>query len=234
MKHIATTLHRVWPAAALVFAQALLLSACGDIDRIRVGLGDDIARLDSKRRIDLGRNGVAFMTLGSADKCIGGVHSITFQAASGSGPELSFDAATTSMQGVSDHVIQTPQSCVQLVGMSLPPGEYRISGFKWFQDFGTQTQRLSAARPVSVPFTVKAGQITYLGSFQMSFVYGKTVPGRTAPAAAEYDVGDELRRDADWLRAMRPEFTGIPVTTQLPPDDGGASGFPRSARSQSR
>jgi hypothetical protein len=221
-------------AALLAAALLLTLQACGDVDRFKVALDERIVRLDSKHRLDLSRTGVAFMSLGSADKCAMGVFSIDFRSMAGSTPDMSFEAVTRNMSGVSNAVIQSPTSCVEVVGFSLPPGDYRIWGSKWFVDLGTQSDHIRSTLAIPVPFTVKAGEVAYLGSFQMVFVYGKNYLGKSVLSGGAYAVGNELQRDSERLRALRPELTGIPVNLQLPPDDKGGNGFPRIARGQDR
>jgi hypothetical protein len=203
------------------------VSGCSDLER-QVMLDKRIVNVVSKTPINTHDTGVAFLSLGSADKtCSSGVFDIFFAPADPTLPEMSFDAVTANISGVSNAVMKTPSACIELIGMGLPPGRYQISGWKWSFDAGTQTQRLTSDQPLHVPFDVKAGEVTYLGSFQMRFQYGKNFIGRPVLAGGSYGVKNESERDRKKLYEMRPELATLPVVEQLPPDDEGPAGFAR-------
>ena len=215
--------------AALAFA--LPLQGCGDLDRIKVAMDDRIVKVASKNPIDASRTGVAFMSLGKGDStCSTGIFSIFFRPLDGSLPGMSFDAVVSNLFGVSNAVMRNPDFCVEVIGMSLPPGNYQITGSKWFSDTGMQTVRVSHDNQTGVPFTIKAGEVTYLGSFQMVFAFDKGFLGKTVLVGGRYGVSDDLQRDKQKLDEMRPELKALPVIEQLPPDDNGPDGFPRIPR----
>lgn len=210
-------------------ALVLTLTAC--TAPWKAATDDRIADIRSKRLFDLSSSGVAFMSLGGASgKCASGGFSIFFRPVSAGGPELRFRAVTSDMFGVSDAVIRSAQSCVEIVGMRLPTGTYQISRGLWSGDLGTIQQSVQSDRFTSTRFKVRAGEVTYLGSFQMVFRYAEGALGRRVVAGGEYGVTDELSRDLKKLGEVRPDLAGLPVRAQLPRDHVGAGVPARAAR----
>jgi hypothetical protein len=209
--------------ARLVAVLALVLTGCAQVDQWKALRDGRIVDIRSKRLFDLTRTGVAFMSLGaSSGKCIRGGYSVLFRPVPADTPEMRFHAVTSKLFGASNAVIQSPQSCVEVVGMSLPPGDYRISDVLWSAELGTMQGSVDSNRFMSTRFTVRAGQITYLGSFQVVFRYGEDFLGRRVVVGGEYGVTDELDRDLKKLCEVRPDLRGIPVKAQLPPGHVGA------------
>jgi len=212
---------------ALASAITVSIAGCGDLQQTKVAFDKRIIKIDSKSPIDLDHTGIAFMSLGSVGKCIGGVFTIEARSTSGEFSGLRFDAVTSNIFGASKGLIESPKSCVAVIGMSLPPGNYEISDAHWFFDLGTRSESIRSARRIAVPFAVKAGEATYLGSFQMVFLYGKDLFGNTVRSGGAYGVEDDFDRDLGKVRELRPELQAVPVKAQLPADNTGEKGFPR-------
>jgi hypothetical protein len=221
-------------AARLAAALVPMLAGCAaQLAQWKAGGDDRIADIRDKRLFDLSRSGVAFMSLGgSAGKCVTGTFSIFFRPVRAGTPEMRFHAVTSNLFGVSNAVIRAPQSCVEVVGMSLPPGTYQITRATWSADLGTMQQSLQSDRFASTRFTVRAGEVAYLGSFQMVFRYTQSALGKPVLAGGEYGVTDELNRDLKKLAEVRPDLAGLPLKAQLPREHVGAAEAPRAAHSR--
>jgi len=56
---------------------------------------------------------------------------------------------------------------------TLPEGDYVLYNFDLFLNLGTFSRNFFSRTPVSIPFTVKAGTVAYLGNFQLTELTGK-------------------------------------------------------------
>ena len=201
------------------FALTLSFLAAGcaaDINQMKVLLDDRIVDIRSRGRLDLDKNGVAFMSLGTAtEKCAAGGYSISFIPVPSGTPEARFYANTSNILGTPATVIKAPAACVEVVGMTLPPGDYQMTKGLWSLDLGTTKEAVRSDRFLGAPFTVRAGQIAYLGSFQMVFQYGEGLFGKKVLSGGEYGVVDEKERDLGKLLEIRPEPKAIPVKAEM-------------------
>jgi hypothetical protein len=78
---------------------------------------------------------------------------------------------------------------------SLPPGEYEIYNFDIFFNAGTVQNNYSSRAEFSIPFTVKPGEMTYLGNYQANRLTGKNFLGLSLPAGAVFVVSDRLNSE---------------------------------------
>lgn len=72
----------------------------------------------------------------------------------------------------------------------LPPGEYEITSFSSGANYGTSTIWAEAPRKFSIPFTVRAGEVVYLGQYLvgLNLVNGKL-------SSSSLMISDESQRD---------------------------------------
>lgn len=77
----------------------------------------------------------------------------------------------------------------------LPPGSYEVNNY-YFSGFlpGVATYRWSPARPFSLPFRVRSGEATYIGSFMRSPSLGTSLQP-VLGAAGFFVVADRSERD---------------------------------------
>lgn len=78
---------------------------------------------------------------------------------------------------------------------SLPPGDYEIFNFDIFFNAGTVQTNFSSREPFSIPFTVKAGETTYLGNYQANRISGKNILGLPVASGAVFTVTSRLEDD---------------------------------------
>ena len=92
----------------------------------------------------------------------------------------------------------------------LPPGDYEFYNFRIPYNVGIVEKRLHLRQPFSIPFTIKAGQSTYVGDFSCTRVEGKNVFGATETAGAYLVVSDKHERDIPVAQKLEP---GLPPVT---------------------
>jgi hypothetical protein len=90
---------------------------------------------------------------------------------------------------------------VDSVAVRLPPGQYEIHALEMRSTTGTFTQTLLPDVAFSIPFEVRDGRVTYLGSFVGHSVMGRNTFGMEVRAGAYFAVFDERKRDIDFLVA---------------------------------
>jgi hypothetical protein len=106
----------------------------------------------------------------------------------------------------------TAQGKGMVGSLRLAPGEYEIFnvearyGQNWF----------SAKQDFSIPFTVSAGTITYVGAYTFDAVYGENIFGSTVPAGPVILIRDEQARDVAAVKARLPEAAGLSVQRSVP------------------
>lgn len=80
---------------------------------------------------------------------------------------------------------EKPARIGRLLAVSLKPGENELYSWKVFvRTFGGHGYIYPRVRPVALPFVVKAGRITYLGSMHLETLMGKNLFGLEIPAGA--------------------------------------------------
>jgi len=66
-------------------------------------------------------------------------------------------------------------------------------------------------------FEVRAGQVTYLGSYELTTIVGQTLLFHLPmPSAVALSGVDAYRRDRDALLSARPELNNFPMENEAP------------------
>ncbi|MBP6011000.1 MAG: hypothetical protein KBA31_02130 [Alphaproteobacteria bacterium] len=92
------------------------------------------------------------------------------------------------------------------------PGEYELYNF--LASYGNTDY--SAKQDFSIPFTVDAGGITYIGEYTFAAIYGENFFGMTVPAGPLLSIADQQARDIAVVRARLPEAAAAKVRTAVP------------------
>lgn len=95
----------------------------------------------------------------------------------------------------------------------LPPGRYEVGSFK-FGGFvpGVAAFTYSAGKPFSLPFTVRSGEATYIGSFIRAPSLG-TPLGKTLGAKGYFVIADRASRDLPIANGKLPQ--GMKVSSEV-------------------
>ncbi|MDH0863347.1 hypothetical protein [Mitsuaria sp. GD03876] len=90
----------------------------------------------------------------------------------------------------------SPAGAAVLVKTRLPPGEYEIFRYMSGADYGTSSVWFNAPENFAIPFTVKTGEVVYLGQY----LVGLNLVG-LKPASSFLQVTNEAPRDLAKLGA---------------------------------
>jgi len=95
----------------------------------------------------------------------------------------------------------------------LPPGQYRVDNFA-FGGFapGRGSVRWSPAKPFALPFIIRSGAATYIGSFMRAPSLGTPLQSKLG-AAGYFLIADRSNRDLPIARTRLP--AGTPVTAEV-------------------
>jgi hypothetical protein len=83
-----------------------------------------------------------------------------------------------------------------LVQQRLPPGEYEIIRYSSGTNYGTSTVWYAAPENFSIAFTVRSGEVTYVGQYLVGL---NVVNGK--PSSSYLEITDESQRDLEKLSA---------------------------------
>jgi hypothetical protein len=100
---------------------------------------------------------------------------------------------------------------------ALPPGDYAIYNFDVFNNAGTVQSHYFSKVDISIPFTVRPGQTTYLGNYQANHLSGKNMFGMPLPAGAVFIVSDRLASELPIAQARTKTDFGTPVNATPDP-----------------
>jgi len=198
----------------LALVAAFIVSACA-------GPRSDLTRSDTAL-VD-GQSGAVVASLGASVPATG----ITASRFLASSLDLSVKSLTdTTAQA--EHLISTEQRYDQaahnptarlvesgareLVVRKLKPGRYAVVEARATARIGTIGYSANPKILQPLEFEVRAGTITYLGTFEVRIVPGKNLFGQGVPSRAVISLlDDEEELDMYVLRRIRPEMKGVPV-----------------------
>jgi hypothetical protein len=181
--------------ALLVFGATVFLSACSANKRLYEGAngGFVVASLGVRSDTPYSMVRLAFRRRG------GGGESGVFWASDPllPGPKADFDSASN--RGVVGSV-------------RLAPGEYEFYNF--LASIGNTDY--SARNDFSIPFTVDAGSVTYLGEFSFAAHWTKGLFGLEAPSLPVVSIADQQARDIPIIKTRVPETASANVRVAVP------------------
>ncbi len=100
---------------------------------------------------------------------------------------------------------------VNSMAVRLPPGRYEIHALEMRSSTGTFTETFLPDLPFSIPFEVRDGRVTYLGSFVGHTVMGRNAFGMEVRSGAYFAVFDQQDRDIGFLVAKGSLPSGLAV-----------------------
>lgn len=115
-----------------------------------------------------------------------------------------------------------------LFDVSLPAGRYEFFDVWFVAATGFGSTEYRAREPFSVPFTIEAGTLNYLGEFRAYPIVGRNLLGMSLPGGGYFVVLDRERRDTQLLAKRRGVPFG-PVKNIVPDPDRANTPFMRRA-----
>lgn len=105
----------------------------------------------------------------------------------------------------------------RLIALPLEPGEYEL--FNWML-YVTRLGGHGYISPKTPPpphsFTIRSGEITYLGGLHIDTILGKNTFGVSLAFGGNPDVTDQSARDLPLLKTKYPNLANWPVQTSVP------------------
>lgn len=101
----------------------------------------------------------------------------------------------------------------RVIAISLPPGDYElVSWTLYIQAVGGYGYISPKEEPPPLPFSVTAGQVTYLGSLHGQTIMGKNVFGMSIPGSGNAIITDNFDLDMPHIRSKFPMISSWPVS----------------------
>lgn len=105
----------------------------------------------------------------------------------------------------------------RLIALPLEPGEYEL--FNWMlyvTRLGGHGYISPKTPPAPHSFTIRSGEITYLGGLHIDTILGKNTFGVSLAFGGNPDVTDQSARDLPLLKTKYPNLANWPVQTSVP------------------
>lgn len=113
-----------------------------------------------------------------------------------------------------ENMITTSDNRRMLVAYAMKPGAYRVgeivASFPTYGAFYSNHKN-------PLQFKVKAGEVVYLGSYELNFSTYKDFLGTPRPDNLNISVRDRSSDDIGFLQTLRPEAQPLPVVNALTP-----------------
>jgi hypothetical protein len=129
-------------------------------------------------------------------------------------PETRREVGFTRSLFASDQHDWSDDSAGVVRAIELPAGAWRLASFRL--ESSITNRRWSPRQEFSVPFTVSAGEVTYLGEFLATGTYGKPFLGFRAVEKPYFLVSDQRARDLPIAVQETPGIGGLPVRSVAP------------------
>ncbi len=94
---------------------------------------------------------------------------------------------------------------------TLPAGQYEFFGYSMFIGSPVGTTEFKQREEFSIPFTVKPGQVTYLGEIRLVPVLGRNIFGIAILGGGYFVLSDQRQLDMVLLRQDYPNLASSPV-----------------------
>lgn len=105
----------------------------------------------------------------------------------------------------------------RLIALPLEPGDYEL--FNWMlyvNRLGGYANLSPKTAPPPHSFTIRAGEITYLGDLHIETILGKNPFGISLAFGGNPDITDQTARDLPVLKTKYPNLANWPIQTSIP------------------
>ncbi len=100
--------------------------------------------------------------------------------------------------------------------LSLPAGEYTFHNFRLYQSNGYFEQNWTSQEPYSIPFSIQANKVNYVGEIKLSPLTAKNVFGIKVQAGGVWIISDQKNRDFGVIATKHPEIPLNQVVSVIP------------------
>jgi hypothetical protein len=99
-----------------------------------------------------------------------------------------------------------------IVSTVAKPGKYRLTSQRVSTTYAIWTYEKTIKPKFDLTFTVKPGEIVYLGTFETNLTAGKNLLGQAVPGPFNTRVLNEFDDDRELLYKIRPELKSVAIT----------------------
>lgn len=100
--------------------------------------------------------------------------------------------------------------------LRLPPGKYEIYNFEVSIASPLGSTRFSSREDFSIPFEVQSGRAVYIGSYDSTPTYGKSIFGVDVVAGTYWILSDRHERDLAVAKAREPALGQMAIDLAVP------------------
>jgi hypothetical protein len=135
---------------------------------------------------------------------------------SGTKEEQRIDAFGANLFGRPDDYPEDKSRDGSLIALPLKPGDYELYNWGLYISTGISFTDIQPAKtPVSLKFTVRPGEITYIGDLHIEPIMGKNFLGISVPAGGNPGISDNSAVDLQLLREKYPNLHDWPVRSAV-------------------
>ncbi|MEM7433493.1 MAG: hypothetical protein AAF351_16330 [Pseudomonadota bacterium] len=97
----------------------------------------------------------------------------------------------------------------------LKPGEYEFYQYYLYK-YGGTGQIFQSAEDFSVRFTIKPGQVLYIGEFRATPLFANNLFGMSVPASVDWSLHFNMQRDLELIISKFPQMDGVEPVSLYP------------------
>lgn len=128
---------------------------------------------------------------------------------------LAFRYLPKSLFNVSRRDFDGPSSNGTVIARDMPPGEYELVNYACSIQGYPSSTIFRAREDFAVPFTVKLGEVTYLGEFLATRMLGKSLMGFWNTAYVYLVAADQSERDLEVAGGLLPVVKSSTISSQV-------------------
>jgi len=134
---------------------------------------------------------------------------------SGTNDEKRMDAVGLVMIKAPDDFPNEKNKTGRLLAFEAPAGNYDLTRWEIYI-YTTGPGYIKPKKIEPLPFSVKAGQVTYLGNLHIDTLSGKNIFGLPIPVGGVATIRNKKNIDLPLLKKKYPNLSHLPVTVSVP------------------
>lgn len=113
---------------------------------------------------------------------------------------VKFSVDRVDLEAKHDGLTPKQHNKIKVHVLPLRPGDYEICDIRFYYNNGVSERSYSARTPFSIPFSVEAGKVYYLGEFLGHALQGKDMFGFATPVGGYFVLSDQQERDVAYVK----------------------------------
>ena len=133
----------------------------------------------------------------------------------GTNDELRMDAVGLTLYKSTGDFPNDKNKVGRLLAFEAPAGNYDLTRWEIYI-YTTGPGYIRPRKIEPLPFSVKAGRVTYLGNLHIDTLSGKNIFGISIPAAGKATITNQKNRDFVILKKKYPNLGQMPINVSIP------------------